>query len=225
MGIRVVGVGPGDSELITVKAVREIKEADIIITPVKKEGSKDSTALKIASPYIEDFTKVHYLYFPMVRDFFNNEEVLDLYKKHGEYINSLEQGGKKVVLITLGDPSVYATFSYIIPYLNNTQVTPGIPSFIQAGALTKSPLCLGEESFCVVNMTDSVENLRVAFNLHKNIVIMKVSANQTLLKQLLAESDRSITLMSNIGLDNEHITDDIDALNNKLPYFTTGIVK
>lgn len=222
--LNIIGVGPGDSELLTIKAVRLIKEADYIITPVKKEGSKVSTALSIIKPYLEDMDKVLYYYFPMVHGFSSKPEVVELFKTYGESINKLTDSGKNVVFITLGDPSVYSTFAYVAPYLKNIEYVPGIPSFIHGAALSKIPLCLGDDSFCVLNMTDSESNIRAAFNLHKNIVIMKVCSNQELLKNILLESKRSIILMSNIGHENEDITDDISVLDSKMPYFTLGIV-
>lgn len=60
-----IGVGPGDSELMTVKAARIVGEADIIITP-KTEKKDDSVALNIASPYIKEHTEIVPVVFPMV---------------------------------------------------------------------------------------------------------------------------------------------------------------
>lgn len=225
VGVSIVGVGPGDSELLTIKAVRLIKEADVIITPVKKDGDTNSTALKIASPYIDDKTKVKYYYFPMVHNFSEDKNIQNLFKEHGESINRLTATGKKVVLITLGDPGVYSTFSYIAPYLKDIDYVPGIPSFIHGAALAKIPLCLGEESFCVINMSDKEENIRGAFKLHKNIVVMKVCIKQDLLKELILTHNKKPIFMSNIGFENETISEDISILDKKMPYFTVGIIK
>ena len=225
MSFNIVGVGPGDPELLTIKAVRLIKEADVIIAPVKKDGVIESTALSIASSYIEDKSKVLPMYFPMVSGFLTDTTVHDLYKEHAKSINILIKEGKNIVCLTLGDPSVYSTFSYLAPYLEEVNYIPGITSFLQGAALAKLPLCLGDESFCIINMTDSEENIKKVFDLHKNIVVMKVCANQPLLKEQLIKHNKSIKLMSNIGLKSENITDNIDSLNTKLPYFTIGIIK
>ncbi len=225
MGFNIVGVGPGDSELITVKAVRLIKEADVVITPVKKEGSKDSTALSIARPYIEDMDKVQYYHFPMVKNFMNCDITKEIFRGHGESINNLLDKGLDIVFITLGDPSVYSTFTHISPHFKEVNYVPGIASFLNGAALSKVPLCIADESLCIINMTDSEENIRSAFKLHRNIVIMKVCSNQTLLKELLVESGRPFIFMSNIGLDNESESKDISVLDKKMPYFTIGIIK
>lgn len=225
MGFNIVGVGPGDSELITVKAVRLIKEADIIITPVKKEGSKISTALNIARPYIDNMEKVKYYHFPMVKNFLTCNITKEIFRGHGESINSLLDEGLNIVFITLGDPSVYSTFTHISPHFKEVNYVPGIASFLNGAALSKVPLCIADESLCIINMTDSEENIRSAFELHKNIVIMKVCSNQKLLKQLLLSSARDFIFMSNIGLDNEFESRDISVLDKKMPYFTIGIIK
>lgn len=224
VGINIIGVGPGDSELITVKAVRLLKEADIIITPVKKADSTESTALKIVKPYIYNLDKVVYFHFPMFHDFASDNRVQKLFKSYGDSINNYIDQGLNVVFITLGDAAVYSTFSYVAPYIKEIEYTPGIPSFINGAALAKIPLCLGDESFCVINMTDSEEHIRAAFNLHKNIVIMKVCSNQNLLKELIIEHDKKFVFMSNIGYETENLTRDLDVLNTKMPYFTVGII-
>lgn len=225
MQLTVIGVGPGDSELLTIKAVRMIKEADVILVPVKKEGSTNSTALSIAKPYIEDMDKVQYLHFPMI-DFDDNKNYVDtIFKEHGEKINHQLQEGKKMVYLTLGDPMIYSTFTYISQYLDGVQYIPGIPSFLNGAALSKSPLCIGKESMTVINMTDDKDKIKEVFNLHDSIVVMKVCTNQELLKDLIKQGKRSAIFMSNIGLANEYFTTDINYLDEKVPYFTIGIIR
>lgn len=225
MSFNIVGVGPGDSELLTVKAVRLIKEADLILAPVKKQGSRESTALKIARPYIEDLSKVEYCWFPMVKNFRECEKTRTLFHEHGEVINGYLKKGLRVVFLTLGDPSVYSTFTHIAPHFKEVSFTPGIASFLNGAALGGLPLCIADESLCIINMTDREENIRKAFDLHKNIVVMKVSANQPLLKSLLKESHRECLFLSNIGLEEESSSRNPDILDEKMPYFTIGIIK
>ena len=149
MSFHVMGVGPGDSELLTVKAVRLIKEADVIIVPVKKEGKEESTALDIARPYVEDMSKVAYYYFPMFHNFADDADTIELFKSHGQKINKLIEENKSVVFLTLGDPAIYCTYTYIDKYVNDVKYVPGIPSFINGAALAKQSLCIGDESLCV----------------------------------------------------------------------------
>lgn len=225
MGFHVIGVGPGDSELLTIKAVRLIQEANIIVVPVKTKDSKKSTALTIAKPYIEQMDKIRYLYFPMKLNFQEDESIAELFKEHGDSINSLVEEYEDVVFLTLGDPSIYSTFTYVEPYIKNVIKVPGITSFLNGAARINQSLCLGDESLCIINMTDDISVIKHSFEDHDSIVVMKVCTNQELLKQLLKDYKRSITLMSNIGLEEEAFTNDIDALDHKLPYFTIGIIR
>ena len=225
MGFHVIGVGPGDSELITIKAVRLIKEASIIVVPVKKRGSTKSTALSIAKPYIEDMNKIRYVYFPMKLDFQKDKSIQMLFEENGQLINSFIEDFKNVVFLTLGDPSVYSTFSYVQPFIKDVNVVPGITSFLNGAARLKQSLCLGDESLCIINMTDKLDKLEQSFSTHSSIVVMKVSTNQELLKRLVLKYNRSLVLMSNIGLENESFTEDHHALDKKLPYFTIGIIR
>lgn len=225
MAFHVIGVGPGDSELLTLKAVRLVNEADVIIVPVKQEGSRVSTALEIIRPHLQDLNKVAYYYFPMFNNFDKDPDTLTLFKKHGDSINQLIDADQSVVFLTLGDPSIYCTYTYIDKYVKAVTYVPGIPSFINGAALAKQSLCIGDESLCILNMTDNEAEIKKKFDLHDRIVVMKVCANQALLKSLILKDKRQVTFMSNIGLENEHITQDIRILDNKMPYFTIAIIR
>lgn len=225
MSFHVLGVGPGDSELLTVKAVRMIEEADVIIVPVKKPDAREGTALTIAKPYIKDMAKVVYYYFPMVHGFAEDPVTQKLFKSHGDAINTMVAEGKKVVFLTLGDPAIYCTYTHIDQYVDEVEYVPGIPSFINGAALAGQSLVIGDESLCVLNMTDDAEDVRSKFRRHESIVVMKVCINQPLLKELIVEGGRTATFMSNIGLENEHITTDICVLDSKMPYFTIALIR
>ena len=223
MSITCIGVGPGDKELLTVKAVKHIQEADIILVPVKKENSKESTALSIAKDYIEKHSKVEYLYFPMKKI---TQEIENIFKEHAQGINHYLLQGKKIVYLTLGDPNVYSTFTYLIQYLNEEpRYIPGVTSFLQGAAMIGQPLCLGKQSLAIINMTDKEENIRKTFRLHDNIVVMKVSAGAHLLKELIQEHQFEGTFLTNIGLEDEYISQDIQYLDQKIPYFTVAQLK
>ena len=124
-----IGVGPGDPELLTVKAVEAIKRADVIIAPrtEKKEGS---VALNIAKRYIGEATEIVYQVYPMVTGFAADTSAWD--KNKAEIMDMLAQG-KQVVFLTLGDPMIYSTYIYIYNRLKaagaDITTIPGIPAF------------------------------------------------------------------------------------------------
>lgn len=225
MSIVCIGVGPGDPELMTVKGARLIAEADYIFVPVKKEGSTESTALHIAKTYVKDLAKVRFLYFPMRMVRRDDGALQALFQGHARVLEEAADGQKKVVFLTLGDAMVYATFHYVAPYMKDISYVPGITSFQQTAAVFNEPLCMGEESYGVVNMTQSEASLTRAFELHENLIVMKVSRHPERLKTLIERFDFEFHMVSNLGLEEEVITQDIDCLKAPLPYFTTALLK
>ena len=109
-----VGVGPGDPELITVKAVRVIKEADIIFTAASTKNTY-SMAVEIASPYISSSVPIEKLFFPMSKDV---KEVATAWTRNARQIAEVLKQGKNAVFLTLGDPTTYSTFGYILRKMN-----------------------------------------------------------------------------------------------------------
>src|SRR5437899_9553447 len=106
-----VGCGPGDPELLTVKAVKAIKAADVIMCPTSKEG-KESIDYSIISSIVNNSRKpeIVNLVFPMVKD----KDILeDTLEKNTSTIAESVRGGKNVVYLTVGDPSLYSTCIYI----------------------------------------------------------------------------------------------------------------
>ena len=108
-----IGVGPGDPELLTVKAINAIKEVDIIIAP-KTEKKEDSVALSIARPYLRDDVEIVKQVFPMVVNF---EKSPEAWENNKNEILALLKAGKKVAFLTLGDPMFYSTYIYVFRLL------------------------------------------------------------------------------------------------------------
>ena len=143
-----VGVGPGDPELITYKAVKIIENAAVIAVP--GNGESERTALSIARSYVGK-KPVLELKLPMTRD----QEVLQA--SHLEaaqtLIEYLEQE-KDVAFLTLGDPSIYSTFIYIHRIVEKrglkARFVPGVPSFCAAAACLNQPLCEGEQPLHII---------------------------------------------------------------------------
>ena len=104
-----IGVGPGDPELLTLKAVRALSEADVVIAP-RTEKRGDSIALSIARPHMRSGTEVLELVFPMV---YQAQELSDAWIENRNIIQGRLDGGQKVVFLTLGDPMFYSTYIYV----------------------------------------------------------------------------------------------------------------
>jgi len=149
-----VGCGPGDPELLTVKAVKAIKNADTIMCPTSKEG-KESIAYAIVSSIVDDSKKpeVVNLVFPMVKD----KEVLEYtWEKNTKTIAESVRSGKNVVYLTVGDPSLYSTWIYIHRELKEKypdvkiNIIPGIVSMFAFASKVGISIAEGDETMAVV---------------------------------------------------------------------------
>lgn len=225
-----IGVGPGDPELLTVKAVRAIESADVIISPTKKMG-KPSIALQIAKPYIKPETKLVVMDFPMLSLSEERETLEKQWGENADQIQSMLNWGQNAVFLTLGDPMVYSTYSYVMEFLIDrgmeVETISGVPSFCSLAAHLNLPLTQGEESLGVVGMTQTEEEVDAVLDAHQNIVVMKVSANAKGLAKALRERhlEDHFVMISNIGMDSERVTRDIADLEKKVPYLSTVLIK
>ena len=149
-----VGCGPGDPELLTVKAVNAIKNADVIMCPTSKEG-KPSIALSIVSSLIDHDKKpeIVNLVFPMTKD----KEILEnTWQKNSQIIAESVFSGKKVVYLTVGDPYLYSTWIYLHRELSvthpniNITVIPGIVSMFTFASKIGISLAEGAEKMAVI---------------------------------------------------------------------------
>jgi len=141
-----IGCGPGDPDLLTLKAINLIKNADIIYTPTAREG-KPSVALSIVEKFINKGTEVHQLIFPMVKDF---SKLKENWKNNALQITNSIRDGKKTVYLTVGDPSLYSTWIYIYKELIEkhkdieVEIVPGITSIFSFSAEIKTPIGEGQ---------------------------------------------------------------------------------
>ncbi len=149
-----VGCGPGDPELLTVKAVNSIKNADVIMCPTSKEG-KPSMALSVVSSIVAEANKqeIVNLVFPMTKD----KEILEnTWKKNARILADSVISGKKVVYLTVGDPYLYSTWIYLHreiikehPEIKIT-VIPGIVSMFTFASKVGISLAEGAEKMAVI---------------------------------------------------------------------------
>ena len=149
-----VGCGPGDPELLTVKAVNAIKNADVIMCPTPKEG-KPSIALSVVSSLIDQAKKqeIVNLVFPMTKD----KDILEnTWQKNSQIIAESVFSGKKVVYLTVGDPYLYSTWIYLHRELSikypdiKITVIPGIVSMFTFASKIGISLAEGAEKMAVI---------------------------------------------------------------------------
>ncbi len=225
-----IGVGPGDPELLTIKAVKILEKIDVIVAPETKSG-KGSIALNIAKPYLRDDIEVAELKFPMTYE----EDILN--KAHDDatnYIKDLVNQGKNVAFLTLGDPMVYSTYIYLYKRLDKGEIEietiPGITSFCAIASKVGIPLAETGENIAIIPSVYSIEGEKTKEIIDRfdNIVFMKASGNIDPLIELLDESGhgKDSVFVSRLGLDGEVIEYDINKRKGiKNNYLSTLIAK
>ncbi len=212
-----VGVGPGDPELMTLKAVRIIRESDVIAVPDGK------IAQAIAADYLEG-KEILLCDMPMLRD-----RAL-LARKHEEAaarICALLEQGRQVAFLTLGDPSVYSTYMYVhrrvLARGYEAQLVPGVPSFCAVAARLGDSLCEGAEPLLVIPA--SYRNADACLAFPGNKVFMKAGRSMGELKdKLRARGDRA-QMVENCGMPGERVYRALDEIDPDAGYFSVVVVK
>ena len=206
-----IGVGPGDPELLTVRAINALKKIDVLIAP-KTEKKSDSVALSIAQPYLKPNIEIIYQTFPMVKDFAEEKEIFEANKE--EILHEL-RGGKNVGFTTLGDPMFYSTYIYIFKLLEPCGVKivtiPGVPAFLAIAAQIGRPLAYGNDILTIIPATADFDAIKNFLDKADSTVLMKVYKNFPEIVNALKAHDMidEAVLVSRCGLDDEKIITDI----------------
>ena len=223
-----IGVGPGDPELLTVKAISALKKIDVLIAP-KTEKKSDSVALSIVQPYLKSNVKIIYQTFPMVKDFAEEKKVFAANKE--EILREL-RGGKNVGFATLGDPMFYSTYIYIFKLLEPCGVKivtiPGVPAFLAIAAQIGRPLAYGNDILTIIPATAELNAIKNFLDKADATVLMKVYKNFPEVVDALKANGmiNEAVLVSRCGLDDEKIITDIAAhKNEQLNYLSTILTR
>ncbi len=211
-----VGVGPGDPELLTLKAVNTLKAADVIACPAKDDAP--GLAYRIAEAACPEIAgkEVLPLDFPMKKG--------DWYKAHqdaAEAIVSRLKDGKSVAFLTLGDPGFYSTFAYISAIVGKEEfkieIVSGIPSFCAASAKLMLPIVTGDDPVLITS-----GEFR---DVDGTLIIMKAGSELSLLKEKIASRGKSAFLVENCCMPDERIYSGVDSIPDRTGYFSMLIVK
>jgi len=200
-----VGCGPGDPDLLTVKAVKAIQNADIIMCPTSKEG-KPSIAFSVISSIL-DKTKnqeIVNLVFPMTKD---KETLESTWEKNSKILAEGVLAGKNVVYITIGDPYLYSTWIYLHRKISKNHpeikitVIPGIVSMFTFAAKVGISLAEGAEKFSVIPSCYDLSQVKEIAKNSDTMVFLKDGRYFDQVIKLLKESGFSDDSIFAIGQD------------------------
>ncbi len=210
-----IGVGPGDNELLTLKAVRIIKSVDCVFVP-KADTKESSTALEIVKDVVADKRIIEQVY-PMVRD---KTRLETAWSKAANEIKCEVESGNNVAYLTIGDPLTFSTYCYLLQYLSklipsqNIHTIPGITSYNAAACLANFPLIEQDEKLAIIPIYKEVSELRPILNTFDTVVLMKVAKKLDEVIELLEEMNlvENSLFASYVGFNNELITHDLNSL-------------
>lgn len=217
------GIGPGDPELLTLKAVRLIQENEIIAVPGEK--AEESIAYKIAVQAVPDLKKKELLALsmPMTKD----RAILEKSHRQGvETIERILKEGKNVVFLTLGDPTIYSTYLYlhrqVIADGFQAEISSGIPSFCAAAASFGTGLVENSEELHVIPASYQIEE---ALSMKGTKVLMKAGKKMPDVKQKLKDFPSTVLMVENCGMDTEKRYETVDEIPDEAGYYSLLIVK
>ena len=221
-----IGVGPGDTELLTLKAVRILETVPVVFSP-KSSKEKESIAFSIVKPVIEnrkDYKKLMLVepIFPMIED---KDELEKVWTSASELIAQYLDTGRDVAFITLGDPSIFSTYSYVQKKLKGAyeiETVPGITSFTACAATRNKALVEQNQILTIVPKID--DRLEQVLEYSDSIVLMKASRNTAELEASIEEKEgnKEIYSVQNCTREDEKI---IEGFSTEKPYLTTTIIQ
>lgn len=224
-----IGIGPGDPELLTLKATRIIKEVDVVFVP--KAGIKEeSMALEIVSPLL-DGKRVVEKVFPMVKE---QEKLESHWKEAALAIKEELERGNSVAFLTIGDPLTFSTYVYLLRCLRGMvpeekiHTIPGVTSFNAAASLANLSLAQRDERIAIVPVPDDVEELRPILKGFDTVILMKVAKRLDKVIRLLEEMNlaQHALFASHVGLKDSYLTRNLSELKGSgRGYMSIIIVK
>ena len=230
--LTIVGVGPGDPSLLTIAAVKAIKNAKVIAFPISNDDKKSFSA-EIVKDFIK-FKKQVPIIFPMAMKEFKSNEI---WNNAAEMIVKFLKNNESVVLLCLGDTSLFASSSNILKIINNgypeiiTKIIPGVSSLSAAAALSNFDLAKKGDTLiiqeCPSNKSDFLDLMNHSKEKKSVLVLMKVGKRWSWVKDVLKKEkilNKSL-LALNIGMVDQFIDNASKYDNDLIPYFSLLLIR
>lgn len=226
-----VGVGPGDSELLTRKAERILRSADVILAPVSNPA-ESSVALDIIREFIDENRQQVIIHqFPMTSD---RTRLIPAWQEAAELIAGHAEAGRSVAFITIGDPLFYSTFIYLLRLLRDQwtqlpiEIVPGISSINASAAQAALPLVEADEKMVVIPATAGIEQIEAALATYETVVLLKVKPLFAQIIDLLRATGREqrTVFVERVGSPRQKVLTDFNDIAAHSPdYLSLMIIK
>lgn len=218
-----VGVGPGDPELLTLKAVRIIEACDVIAVPGKQP--EKTVAYQIAHEACPEIEKKELLgiNMPMTKD---KDVMKESHDQGAKELKRVLEEGKNIAFLTLGDPCIYSTYLYLHERLLEegikAELISGIPSFCAAAARINEGIAKQAEQIHIIPASYQIEE---ALRLSGTKVLMKAGRKLKDVKKKLKDVGERVIMVENCGMEKEHIYYSAQEIPENAGYYTLVFVK
>ena len=224
-----IGTGPGDPELLTLKAARVLGRVHKVYA-ARSSKNAHSVSHGIVREHLREGVEVEALAFPMTRD---KELLREAWEANARKVLDDLRAGRDVAFLTLGDPLTYSTFGYLWRTLRAmapeaaVEVVPGVTSYNAAAAAAGMVLAEAEESFAVVSGAKGGDTLRKAAQVADSVVVLKAYKH---FDDILAALDETgmrehSVLVSNCGHEGERILRDVEGEGERPQYFSLVLAR
>ena len=227
-----VGLGPGDPELVTVKAARVIGEADVVAYHSARHGR--SIARRIAEPYLRDGQIEEHLVYPVTTETTDHPggyagAMEDFYRESAERIAVHLQAGRNVALLAEGDPLFYSSYMHMHTRLTSrfeAVIVPGVTSVSAASAATGTPLVQGDEVLTILPGTLPPDELRRRLRDTDAAVVLKLGRSYPAVREALSATGRldEAFYVERASTTEQRVLPAADADADSVPYFALAML-
>ncbi|MCL5129209.1 precorrin-2 C(20)-methyltransferase [Algibacter sp. L4_22] len=224
-----ISLGPGDPDLITLKGLKALQQADKIYYPgsLFKDGRKESYSLSILNHYDLNTEKLEGFYLKMDLE---REQAKVIYETTFQHILSDYKKGLSIAIVSEGDISTYSSFSYLLEKIQEHELAidliPGISSYLHLASESKIPLCLQNEKVVVIPRVQTKAELQEAIDNFDTVVLMKIISVIDIITSVIDTEKHSITYAERLGTDQQFISTHWTTANKReIPYFSLTIIK